>query len=377
MKILINESQYKKILNEVSVKPNERVKLYEDDKILVVVPLTHKSSCKYGAHTTWCTATPSNDENFNDYFENGILVYFIIRSPHIESDIKEYKFAYYQAFNEDLDEYSGWYDMSDHPWTPPSEQVPEDGRGTPDMRLIKFLIPKQIFDLVKEYVKQEKPKYLQRMKESGEEFYNFFMNDPKNYSNQNVIVNDNDWFINFRIQKFDEDYYKYHNWYHESDNGIGIELKIYYVNKKTKEFYEQDLPYHVDIRISTIKDIKEFSTFYEINNHDKHPEMLPIFKKYYKQISEAYFKMRKLLYKPSERNNYIYLYPQFLEPGKDKPSSVWDNNETIISVTPSKGNRLWYSVDIKRGDGTINHNTYYSEDWGISVKYDKDRHNPI
>ena len=80
------------IIREGSVKSEERVKLYEDDRLLVVVPLSHKASCKYGANTPWCVATPSNTEHYQYYQENGIFVFFIIKSPYPNAKIKEYKF---------------------------------------------------------------------------------------------------------------------------------------------------------------------------------------------------------------------------------------------------------------------------------------------
>lgn len=51
-------------------------KIYEDENILVVQPMTLKSSCYYGAETRWCTTSTSSDE-FDRYFKNGNLYYFI------------------------------------------------------------------------------------------------------------------------------------------------------------------------------------------------------------------------------------------------------------------------------------------------------------
>ncbi len=51
-------------------------KIFEDEKFLVVQPMTLKSSCYYGAETRWCTTSTSSDE-FDRYFKNGNLYYFI------------------------------------------------------------------------------------------------------------------------------------------------------------------------------------------------------------------------------------------------------------------------------------------------------------
>jgi hypothetical protein len=64
------------------VKKNETEVLYEDDRWLVIFPLTTRSSNMYGKATKWCVA--SDDQNFKKYFkqytENGVLVYLIDKS---------------------------------------------------------------------------------------------------------------------------------------------------------------------------------------------------------------------------------------------------------------------------------------------------------
>lgn len=61
------------------VKKNETVVIYEDDKWLVLYPLTTRSSNMYGKATKWCVA--SEDQNFKKYFkqytENGVLLFLI------------------------------------------------------------------------------------------------------------------------------------------------------------------------------------------------------------------------------------------------------------------------------------------------------------
>lgn len=55
----------------------EADKLYEDDRFLIVRPLSHKSSCYYGANTQWCTTTADNEDYFNRYTSRGKLYYII------------------------------------------------------------------------------------------------------------------------------------------------------------------------------------------------------------------------------------------------------------------------------------------------------------
>ena len=52
MKILIKEEQ--NILFEVRVPREERIELYRDENIVVVVPLTHRALRKYATYCQWC-----------------------------------------------------------------------------------------------------------------------------------------------------------------------------------------------------------------------------------------------------------------------------------------------------------------------------------
>jgi hypothetical protein len=75
------------------------IKEYEDDKWLVVRPLTFQSSKKYGSGTRWCTTSTSEKSHFERYWRKGILIYFINKETG-------YKFA---AFKEGLEnEISFW-----------------------------------------------------------------------------------------------------------------------------------------------------------------------------------------------------------------------------------------------------------------------------
>lgn len=48
-------------------------KVYEDDDMVVIVPLTHVGSCKYGQGTRWCTASKTHPQYFEGYKERGVL----------------------------------------------------------------------------------------------------------------------------------------------------------------------------------------------------------------------------------------------------------------------------------------------------------------
>lgn len=76
------------------------IKEYEDDKWLVVRPLTFQASSKYGASTRWCTTYQKEKQYFEKYWQYGILTYFINKTTG-------YKFAGYKSLK-DGDELSFW-----------------------------------------------------------------------------------------------------------------------------------------------------------------------------------------------------------------------------------------------------------------------------
>lgn len=61
-------------------------KIYEDDKVLVVKPLTKEASCYYGSGTRWCTAAKEFDNRFDSYFKMGPLYYFINKTLDKNND---------------------------------------------------------------------------------------------------------------------------------------------------------------------------------------------------------------------------------------------------------------------------------------------------
>ena len=64
------------------VKKFETLTLHEDDRFLVLQPLTSRSSNVYGKSTKWCVSSDSNDfkKYFHQYTENGVLVFVIDKS---------------------------------------------------------------------------------------------------------------------------------------------------------------------------------------------------------------------------------------------------------------------------------------------------------
>jgi hypothetical protein len=82
-----------------------RDKIYEDDRFIVVVPKTHKASCKYGAFSNWCVST-SNTNYFNQYTQGRGMLAFIIWKDEMgkydnrtNSNDTIYKLAIHIEFN--------------------------------------------------------------------------------------------------------------------------------------------------------------------------------------------------------------------------------------------------------------------------------------
>lgn len=78
----------------------EVIKEFEDDKWVIVRPLTFAASAKYGAATRWCTTSYKEKSYFEKYWRRGILVYFINKATG-------YKFAGYKSLDGD-NELSFW-----------------------------------------------------------------------------------------------------------------------------------------------------------------------------------------------------------------------------------------------------------------------------
>lgn len=80
--------------NEKKEKERERKeikKIYEDNRVLIVKPLSHVASCYYGAGTRWCTTMKNQPERFNQYTRNATLYYIIVKG--VPPDNKFYKIA--------------------------------------------------------------------------------------------------------------------------------------------------------------------------------------------------------------------------------------------------------------------------------------------
>jgi hypothetical protein len=96
-------------VNRESKKIKEEVeKIYEDDRFLIVRPLSHRASCYYGANTKWCTTSKNNDEKFKQNTKEANLYYIIDKKS--KSNIYG-KMALRVHHDKDFDEYYEVYDQ--------------------------------------------------------------------------------------------------------------------------------------------------------------------------------------------------------------------------------------------------------------------------
>jgi hypothetical protein len=75
------KSLIKKILQEVRVPREERVELYKNDNIIVVVPLTHRALQKYASFCQWCI---NDDKHEWEDYHKGLHAIIIQRKPKKE-----------------------------------------------------------------------------------------------------------------------------------------------------------------------------------------------------------------------------------------------------------------------------------------------------
>jgi hypothetical protein len=100
------------------VKPDEYKKLLDNDKYLLVIPLTHTASCKYGARTKWCTTSRGKDLDFQFHKMAGVLAYLILRDPFLIRKFGSEKLAIFREDWEKHDE-GRIYDELNHEYNLP------------------------------------------------------------------------------------------------------------------------------------------------------------------------------------------------------------------------------------------------------------------
>ncbi len=92
------------------------IKVFENDDILVLAPLSIEASCKYGSGTKWCIAATNNqmvgNPHFESYTEHSSFYFLINKKMTKEENPREYKYAL--QWKRDGDKFT-WWDAQDDP----------------------------------------------------------------------------------------------------------------------------------------------------------------------------------------------------------------------------------------------------------------------
>ena len=75
------------------IKDKQVEKVFENDEVLIISPLTREASILYGSGTKWCTAMNKTDCHWNSYWRNGTKLYYIIRKNVPEKQRKKFAVA--------------------------------------------------------------------------------------------------------------------------------------------------------------------------------------------------------------------------------------------------------------------------------------------
>lgn len=94
------------------------MKIFEDDDILVLAPLSIEASCKYGSGTKWCIASTNNEmvgnPHFADYTQHSNFYFLINKNMTPENNRRDYKYALQFKRNKDVGALT-WWDAQDDP----------------------------------------------------------------------------------------------------------------------------------------------------------------------------------------------------------------------------------------------------------------------
>ena len=77
------------------IKKNTK-RIFENDSVLIVKPLSFESSCYYGAGTKWCSTSKDDPSYYNNYTSKGGLYYIILKNVPAEN--KFYKIGLFLPY---------------------------------------------------------------------------------------------------------------------------------------------------------------------------------------------------------------------------------------------------------------------------------------
>ncbi len=86
----------------------EAEKIYEDNDVLVIVPITTRASCKYGSGSKWCITSPGNT-HFESYSKNAVFYFITDKTTTQRENPTHYKYALQYSHNGE----KTWWDAED------------------------------------------------------------------------------------------------------------------------------------------------------------------------------------------------------------------------------------------------------------------------
>jgi len=130
---LMQEKTNKQLKNEI--KGNTK-RIFENDKVLIVRPMSFESSCYYGAGTKWCTTSKDNPSYYENYSSKGGLYYIILKNVPPENQF--YKIALHLKYGTRDVTQGEWYDSKDDLLTPG------------ELRMFMTFVPDEAFRKIEE-----------------------------------------------------------------------------------------------------------------------------------------------------------------------------------------------------------------------------------
>lgn len=250
--------QYEQYISKIDDEKNikkQAEKVYENDRFLIVRPLSHKASCYYGANTKWCTTTKENDYYFNNYTSRGKLYYIIDKKSNDGT-------------------YGKMALLVPHGKGSPEIYNQQDTAETYNFLLTRFSpIKDKILELIE---KSDDYETLKKVKENpkismyetlNSEYFDRFIGEQVVFNFKNNIEE----FLTFFRPDVGDDTLNYYNWMYQNPNG-----DFFYEYGKFDDDMSEGYPlyYLNEEHISTLKSIIEITqpqllSFFDGNEIDR------------------------------------------------------------------------------------------------------------
>ena len=277
------------------IKKNTK-RIFENDKVLIVKPLSFESSCYYGAGTKWCTTMRDNPSYYNDYSSRGGLYYIILKDVPPENQF--YKIALFLSYYKTNLMEGEWFDSKDDRLTPG------------EIKMFMTFVPDEAFRLI---LTENKPDILNLLVDEmetriGNSILNYGLTMPYKLYGYEILF---DYDFNFWEWEYDDD---------SLDIVFNFDVKyLGYRLPNSKELHTWDLPDEdvsssgyivmtivpdenhvgIDMKIPTYKGVKIFSNTsraLKSDNPDDYTIRNIITRSFDSIITGSFENMSKLIY---------------------------------------------------------------------------------